>query len=518
VRFHAFVLLASDIDLMFGIICRNPTLLAVTGIVLLSSASAMAVTTSYHIGNSLTYDSQPLALEQLAASRGTDHRVGYHIHANWSMQDILANPEETSFDPSEFGTFTGAFANYHWDAITLQPHRSYPTTQMRQDVESILTFIDIARSNPANAGTNFYIYQAWPEAGNYQLNWLAPSPDGPNTVMTRTREYYNHLIERVRAETDANVFMVPVGDVLYEIDVRIRNKTIPGFFSVNEFYRDGIHLSSEIGRYVASMTTYSTILGQYPNELEKPEGFFEGPRTLTPQQEALLQETIRDVLDKHAYSGVDLPPPLRADFNHDNRVNEFDLAIWEQYSAFTNPYDLNGDHRVNGRDFLEWQRGFQAELSPEEAARFALSDLNDDGVYNSEDIHAWQASFGIDDGADLDGDGDTDGRDLMIWQRNVPSMPGDIDNDFLINAGELQAWQDSYGFSNVADANGDGAVDMADYQIWQAENGRVWTFPFAASSPLNPNQVASQLVVPEPNAILICIGVASIWLSCLRRI
>ena len=30
----------------------------------------------------------------------------------------------------------------------------------------------------------------------------------------------------------------------------------------------------------------------------------------------------------------------------------------------------------------------------------------------------WRASFGVDDGADADGDGDTDGADLMLWQRN----------------------------------------------------------------------------------------------------
>jgi O-glycosyl hydrolase len=45
-------------------------------------------------------------------------------------------------------------------------------------------------------------------------------------------------------------------------------------------------------------------------------------------------------------------------------------------------------------------------------------DFNHDGQVNSDDLEVWSASYGIDALADADGDGDTDGRDFLTWQRN----------------------------------------------------------------------------------------------------
>ncbi len=481
-------------------------LILVAGTVL-PGQSVCCATTSYHIGNSLTFDSQPLGIEALAESRGLEHQVGFHIRSSSSLTQILNDPEGVSTPPNEYGTFTTALPNNQWDVVTLQPHGNLGESTMGTDVDAIKTFINLTRSNPANQETNFYIYQTWPSRGNYQSKWLAPVENSLSTPTTKSRDYFNYLIERVRAETDASVYMIPAGDVLYELDVRMRNREIPGFSNVDFLYRDNQHLTFGAGRFVAGATTFSTILGQYPTALEIPEDFYGGPSALSAIQQAAILEAIRDVLDNHQYSGLEMPAAPRTDFNSDNAVDETDLQFLNASLGIVNPYDVNQDGMVNGRDFLAWQRNFKPTFTGSELLAFNIADLNGDGMFNAEDIQHWQASYGINDGADVDGDGDTDGRDFLLWQRSNLGSHFDANGDFLVNGVELGRWQQSYGYSLFADANGDGVVDSADYDIWVAENGRTWTFPYALSAPPLASQSGNlqSLVVPEPGTALLAL-------------
>jgi hypothetical protein len=46
-------------------------------------------------------------------------------------------------------------------------------------------------------------------------------------------------------------------------------------------------------------------------------------------------------------------------------------------------------------------------------------DFNNNGVVNSADLTVWRGAFGTGPGADADSDGDSDGNDFLIWQRNL---------------------------------------------------------------------------------------------------
>ncbi|QEG33206.1 hypothetical protein Pr1d_04670 [Bythopirellula goksoeyrii] len=81
--------------------------------------------------------------------------------------------------------------------------------------------------------------------------------------------------------------------------------------------------------------------------------------------------------------------------------------------------------------------------------------------------------------ADFDGDGDVDGRDFLIWQRNF-------------NTGTTMA---------QGDANGDSMVNGADLAIWQNQYG---------TSPLT----ATFAAVPEPSALLLGLVAA---MSCVNQ-
>ena len=85
---------------------------------------------------------------------------------------------------------------------------------------------------------------------------------------------------------------------------------------------------------------------------------------------------------------------------------------------------------------------------------------------------------------DFDGNGDVDGDDFLLWQRNFPILDG--------TAG-----------SSSGDANGDGNVDGDDFLVWQRNS----PYPTVLSS------------VPEPNSlVLFALGVTGVLAYRRRRI
>ena len=222
-------------------------------------------------------------------------------------------------------------------------------------------------------------------------------------------------------------------------------------------------------------------------------------------QQAAFLETIRDVLDKSPYSGASMPPPLRADFDNNLVVDDDDLQLLQQSINKEKLSDSDNDGDVDGRDFLTWQRHYTPDLVD---PNFLLADLNKDDVFNADDLPVWLNAYGNSASADLDGDGDSDGHDLLIWQRAAPSDPADVNADFLVDGLDLALWQESVGFNLSADANDDGKVNNVDLEILQSEFGRTWTYPAALSAPPLASQageLAGLNVIPEPTTTVLAL-------------
>jgi hypothetical protein len=47
------------------------------------------------------------------------------------------------------------------------------------------------------------------------------------------------------------------------------------------------------------------------------------------------------------------------------------------------------------------------------------ADFNGDDVVDDADLAEWQGDYTVNSYSDADGDGDSDGRDFLIWQRQV---------------------------------------------------------------------------------------------------
>ena len=261
--------------------------------------------TSYHIGNSLTWDSQPDGLEALAGQWGQLHDTGHHIRCGQSLKAIWDVPDDTCVAPvGEYGPFLAALPNHTWSAICMQPFPGASST-LGTDERVILDMIAVARQNPANSGARFYVYASWPEHDYYASSWTMPVADSDGTPTVQARAYFRHLIERVRGRTAARVYVIPVGEVLYVLDQRLRAGAVAGFGSVADLYRDDIHLTHDVGRFVAAVTTVATLYARDPRDIVKPVSYYgSDPSIFTPELYDVIHDVVWMAVSEHPYTGI----------------------------------------------------------------------------------------------------------------------------------------------------------------------------------------------------------------------
>jgi len=308
------------------------------------AGSASAGLVGYHIGNSLTVDSNPWSLDGMAAQRGTQITAGHHIRAGMGLPYLWANPDDPAvlYD-EEFGTFDTALPSFALDYLTLQPYPSPSPCTLADDITAMGDFTGLLRSNPANANTRVYLYAPWPGrpvdvSEPYADRWLVPAVDSPTQLTTMSRQYFDILAQHT------GLRQIPVGEVLYQLDLRLRAGELPGYEYVWRFYRDWGHLNA-YGQYIALVTTFTTLTNRDPAGLTAPEGF--GPGTVYTQAfYDLVHEVVWDVA------------ALRGDFTADGDINALDVHafIAALTNAEPNPVlgDLNRDGNVNAMDISDF--------------------------------------------------------------------------------------------------------------------------------------------------------------------
>ncbi|QNN21439.1 hypothetical protein HED60_03845 [Planctomycetales bacterium ZRK34] len=283
--------------------------LLVACVIALSCAATLCaqdVQRTYRIGNSLTWDSQPKAIPDLAAQRGIKHLEAYHINCGKSLQRIWTHPDEVCVKVVEpFGTFGQALPDHDWDAVTMQSHPGKEST-LATDTARILDFIELTQSKGRNKNTVFYIYAPWPreDRGDYQEVWHRDTPDADDTKTIQTKAYFDHLYHRVTAKTKATVRVIPTGAVIAELDQRIRDGKIEGYTEVKDLYRDIVHLNG-VGRFAAGVTTYTVLFNQNPAGLVCPPKQYGGPQQFNEALYQAIEDAVwKVVTDMHEQTGV----------------------------------------------------------------------------------------------------------------------------------------------------------------------------------------------------------------------
>jgi hypothetical protein len=204
----------------------------------------------------------------------------------------------------------------------------------------------------------------------YDELWPKPVADDPATPTVTSRAYTRLLLERLRAETDARLGIIPVGEVLYRMGPLLEAGALAGFEDRWSLYRDGAHLTLDVGRYIAAATMFSTMFGLPPHAGLKPKGFFGEVDAFSPEIYRFVHDVIWDVVSSDP-AAIRMTEPV--DFDRDGAAALDDLDAWE--AAWGHPFtglralrghygDATGDGRTTGADLLAWQRDALPLASP----------------------------------------------------------------------------------------------------------------------------------------------------------
>lgn len=258
----------------------------------------------YFVGNSVTDTIRYDALEKLAASQGRRLTWGRHMIPGAPLGWIWEHPGD-GFTKEPFGYYPQALSNHEWDVLSLQPFDRLLEGE-DGDVALAKRYIDLARKKSPDL--TVLIYSRWPRRGgeepnltlDYEAKWLRGHTGGWDGT-NETRDYFERLVTALReeyAEAGVTVRMVPVGDVLLELDRRAKAGKVPGLKSVEGLYVDGIHFGDK-GAYVVGLTYYATLYGA------DPAGLPSAPYEVNDAEFVrAAQEAVWHVVKGHPFAGV----------------------------------------------------------------------------------------------------------------------------------------------------------------------------------------------------------------------
>lgn len=249
----------------------------------------------YFIGNSVTDTVRYGELAKLAAVRGTKLDWGRTMIPGAPLEWIYTHPND-GFQQEPYGRWTNALNRFAWDAVSLQPFDRQLHGRNQQgkdlgDVALIREFAEMAaRKNP---DVQIYIYARWPRVTSggkgmpFDKNDYDPTKPGSGNDLSKvddftarweakysggwdgsneTRDYFDKLLAEVGKEASflkKPPLLVPVGHVMHELHARMKAGKVPGYTSIYQFYKDGIHLN-EAGSYLVGCTYFATLLKQSP--------------------------------------------------------------------------------------------------------------------------------------------------------------------------------------------------------------------------------------------------------------
>lgn len=258
----------------------------------------------YHVGNSVTDTINYNALSQVVQSRGQQYIFGRHMIPGAGLGWLWDHPAE-GFREEPFGYYPNALQNYQWDVLTLQPFDRHLDGN-DGDLIMAKNYIDLALRKSPNV--RIYIYSRWPRRdkdGNldFDKKWLSKFT-GEWDGTEETRDYFEKLTFELRKaypKIKDQILVVPAGDVLYELNQRIKANQVPGYSSITQVYADGIHFN-EVGSYLVGCTFYATLFK------ENPKGLTASPyKVNNPQLVNIIQDVVWKVVSTHALSGVASP-------------------------------------------------------------------------------------------------------------------------------------------------------------------------------------------------------------------
>ncbi len=283
----------------------------------------------YFIGNSVTDTVRYSELAKLAAAREVQLDWGRTMIPGAPLEWIYTHPND-GFQHEPYGTWKKALNEFAWDAVSLQPfdrhlHGKNDAGKDLGDVALIKEFAEMAwRKNPE---VQIYLHARWPRVTSggkgvpFDKNDHDPTKPGSGNDLSKVddftarweakysggwdntnegRDYFDTLLREVHKELPAlkkPPVLVPVGHVMNALHLQMKAGGVPGYTSIHQLYRDGIHLNED-GAYLIGCTYFATLLRQSPIGLPTaPYGKIEQALAET------IQKTVWQIVSAHLDAG-----------------------------------------------------------------------------------------------------------------------------------------------------------------------------------------------------------------------
>lgn len=276
------------------------TLLAI----FLTSAIFAQTKTCYFIGNSVSDGINLIGVKEMASLSGKTLNFGRNIIPGAPLDWLFDHPTD-GFSEEPYGLYPNALFNYDFDAVSFQPF----DRREDEDLPSIQKFIALAGNRKTNC--QYYIYGRWPRMPNnldspenslltadlwsniWQATYTGPGFwDGTE----ESRGYFEKLTRSVRSNISGikKTYIVPVGEVMYQLNLKMKAGKVEGYNKIWNVYEDGIHLTTA-GSLIPATTYYAVIYGADPRGIALPSLF----GTLSSAYITAVQQTVWEVLNDY---------------------------------------------------------------------------------------------------------------------------------------------------------------------------------------------------------------------------
>ncbi|MDX2196782.1 MAG: Ig-like domain-containing protein [Cytophagales bacterium] len=267
----------------------------------------------YALGNSVTDGINYAGFQTIANQKGNTHLFGRHMIPGTPLS-LLYSSSSSGFAEAPYSYWPNAFANYDWDCISFQPF-DRSITGSDGDFTTIQNWVNYIKSNRSNTSQlQIYIYSRYPrvpsgytntsaETNASMWNSLWAGTYGAGSQSNETKQFFINLLNTVRG---ANMLakqaaMIPAGDVMHAMNIKMAAGRLPGYTDIWDFYSDGIHVNN-MGSFLLGATFFATMYKQDPRGLTVPTQY----GSIAANVRDTILQTIYEVVFTHPYSGTSL--------------------------------------------------------------------------------------------------------------------------------------------------------------------------------------------------------------------
>lgn len=261
------------------------------------STAAEPVAT-FHVGNSLT--DQAYGMHDIAAARDRPTKFGRHMIPGAPLDWLWNHRDEGFRQPDSKKPADTILREHRWDVLILQPYGRKAETSIEYGAYYA------AAAYEGNPRCQVYVFANYPgigkeqdEADQWEQRWLSPD-------YTRGRANFEKVAAGLSAKFPDKkpVRIIPVGEVMYRLHLRMKQGKVPGYRHIADLYADGVHLKSE-GKYVEAVTHYATVFTDDPHGcITVGLRFWKGPYEVDQAFAEIVWDTAWQVITTYPQTGV----------------------------------------------------------------------------------------------------------------------------------------------------------------------------------------------------------------------